>query len=86
MMLVVLSLYNDFWNILTWFKATDNHEASSNSINCNSPKKASVDNQQPTQEQHIELIDSGGVHQGESESWAGVVHQERQASKSCLEW
>ncbi|GAU50587.1 hypothetical protein TSUD_283170 [Trifolium subterraneum] len=60
--------------------ATDNHEPGSNSINCNSPKEASVDNQQPTQEQHIELINSGGVRQGEPESWAGFVHQERQAS------
>ncbi|CAJ2665531.1 unnamed protein product [Trifolium pratense] len=62
--------------------ATDNHEASSNSINCNSPKEASVDNQQPTQEQQIDLIDSGGVRQGEPESWAGFVHQERQLDEA----
>ncbi|TKY50364.1 Chloroplastic group IIA intron splicing facilitator CRS1 [Spatholobus suberectus] len=45
--------------------ATDRYEACSNSINWNSPKEASVDNQQAIQEQPVELIDSGGAHQGE---------------------
>ncbi|XP_039690846.1 CRM-domain containing factor CFM2, chloroplastic isoform X2 [Medicago truncatula] len=44
----------------------------------NSPEEASVDNQQPIQEQHIELIGSGGECQGEPESLTGLVHQERQ--------
>jgi hypothetical protein len=34
---------------------------------------------------HIELIDSGGTRQGEPESLAGLVHQEREASSSCFE-
>ncbi|CAL5185784.1 unnamed protein product [Lathyrus oleraceus] len=46
----------------------DKHEASSKPINSNSPKEASVDNQQPTQEQHIELIDSSGACQDKHEA------------------
>lgn len=44
----------------------------------NSPEEASVDNQQPIQEQHMELIGSDGECQGEPESLTGLVHQERQ--------
>ncbi|RDX61148.1 CRM-domain containing factor CFM2, chloroplastic, partial [Mucuna pruriens] len=42
--------------------ATDKHEPCSNSINWNSSKEASVDNQQAIQEQPVKLI-SGGAHQ-----------------------
>jgi hypothetical protein len=34
---------------------------------------------------HTELIVSDGTCQGEPESWDGLVHQERQASKSSFE-
>ncbi|XP_004489340.1 CRM-domain containing factor CFM2, chloroplastic isoform X2 [Cicer arietinum] len=50
--------------------------ASSNLIS--SPEEASVGNQRAIQEQYIELIDTGGARQGEPESSAGLVHQERQ--------
>nr|KYP39811.1 hypothetical protein KK1_038876 [Cajanus cajan] len=45
--------------------ATDKYEAFSDSINWNSAKEASVDDQQPIWEQPVELIDSGGPQQGE---------------------
>ncbi|KAL9323376.1 hypothetical protein ACSQ67_008233 [Phaseolus vulgaris] len=48
--------------------ATDKQETYSNSINWNSPKEASVDNQQAMQERPVELIDSGEVNQGEQEN------------------
>ncbi|XP_027924277.1 CRM-domain containing factor CFM2, chloroplastic-like [Vigna unguiculata] len=48
--------------------ATDKQEAFSNFINWNSPKEASVDNQQAIQEQPVELIDSGGINQGEQDN------------------
>lgn len=69
---------------MAWFKATDRHEACSDSINSNSPKEASVDNQQAIQEQPVELIDSGGARQSEPESSAGLIHKEKQASTSWL--
>jgi len=50
----------------------------------NSPEEASVDNQQPIQEQHMELIGSGGECQGEPETLTGLVHQERQVSTLCF--
>ncbi|KAI5436603.1 hypothetical protein KIW84_022924 [Lathyrus oleraceus] len=55
----------------------DKHEASSNSTNCNSPKEASIDNQQPTQEQQIRLIDGGGAPQGEPGFVGRLVHPEK---------
>ncbi|KAL2950856.1 hypothetical protein AAZX31_19G013000 [Glycine max] len=61
---------------VAWFKATDEHEACSNFINWHSPKEASGDNQQAIQEEPVELIDSGGAHQGEPEnsiSWNSSI-------------
>lgn len=61
---------------MAWFKATDEHEACSNFINWHSPKEASGDNQQAIQEEPVEMIDSGGTHQGEPEnsiSWNSSI-------------
>ncbi|XP_061371490.1 CRM-domain containing factor CFM2, chloroplastic [Gastrolobium bilobum] len=58
--------------------ATDEHGACSNSVNLNSPKEISDNNQPAVQEQQGELIDEGGARAVELESWASLIHKETQ--------